>query len=193
MGIFGPPYTKNGIAKISGGLQQFAIPSRTIITSESVTTLNVNEARYIPMYLDYAITISALQFEVTTTPVSNANARVGIYLADTNLQPSGAPIYDSGNIAVANGFTGAKTLTGLAIAVPQAVCLTVINIDTAMGVRTFISGTTSILAGAGANGLNQRFTVAQTFGAFPTPGTAWTTISSGTGGFQHIVSYQWSE
>ena len=120
---------KSGIAKISGGAQQYGIPTRTAFSSQSTSTLNANEVRYIPIYVDYTVTLNAWQLEVTT----------------------------------------------------------------AMGIRTIISSTPIVAASLGASALVQRLTVAQTFGAFPNPGTAWTTTSAGTGGLQHFASWQWTE
>lgn len=196
MGIIEQPFTptKNGIAKISGGAQQYGIPSRMGCSSQSTSTLNANEVRYVPIYVDYPVTLNAWQLEVTTGPAGSANIRLGVYLADTNVQPTGgAPLYDSGAVAVATSFTGVKSASGLSIVLAGGVYLVCLNTDTAMTVRTLISPTPLVAASLGTNALLQRLTVSQAFGAFPNPGTAWTTASAGTGGLQHFASWQWSE
>src|SRR6266852_1222682 len=93
--------TKSGLAKISCGAQQWGIPTHERFLNVGTSALNVNEVRYIPMRVDYAVTLTAWQLEVTTGPAGSANLRLGVYAADTNLQPTGAPLYDSGSVAVA--------------------------------------------------------------------------------------------
>lgn len=195
MGILVQPNAllKSGIAKISGGAQQYGVPTRSLFTSQSTSTLNINEDRYIPFFVDYPVTLNAWQLEVTTGPTGAANLRVGVYLTDTNMQPTGAPLYDSGSVAVAQSFTGVKTASSLSIALNPGVYLAVINCDTAMTIRTILTGTNVVAANLGTNAFVQRFAVSRSYAAFPNPGTAWTTISQGTGGYQHFISWQWTE
>ena len=195
MGIISQPYNpiKSGLAKISGGATQWGIPTNTGITNVGTSALNVNEARYVPMRVEYPITLTAWELEVTTGPASNANIRIGIYAADTNLQPTGAPIYDSGAVAVASAFTGIKTATGLTVSLTAGMYLIVINCDVGMTIRTFTSPSPMIGAALGATPAIQRVSVAQTFGAFPNPGTAWTTTSASAGGLQNFAVWQWTE
>lgn len=184
---------KNGQAVISGGAQQYGIPTRGAATAQSTSTLNVNEARYLPLYVEYPVTLKSQVFEVTTAPGANANVRIGLYLADGTLQPTGAPVYDSGNLAIASGFTGVKTTAISSILINPGVYLMVINTDTSLAVRTFLTPVTTFSSNLGANPFIQRFFVAQTFGAFPNPGTLWTGAQSGGSGYQQCVAWQWSE
>lgn len=195
MGHISQPFSlvKSGIAKISGGAQQYGIPTRVIFSSQSTSALNVNEVRYVPVYVDYAVTLNAWQLEVTTGPAGAANIRLGVYLADMNLQPVGAPLYDSGAVAVASGFTGIKSASGLSVVLAPGVYLVALNSDTAMTIRTLISPTPIVAVNQGANSFIQRLIATQTFGAFPNPGTGWTSGVAGTGGLQHFASWQWTE
>lgn len=183
---------KTGIAKISGGAQQWGIPS-TMFTGQATTALTINETRYIPFFNRYPITLTAHQFEVSTGPAGAANVRIGVYAADTDMQPTGAPLYDSGSIAVANGFTGAKTSGAISVPLQTGAYLVAVNCDVAMTLRGVNSPTPTVKDALGTSALAQRFTVAQSYGAFPTPGTAWTTASASTGGLMNSVIWQWTE
>jgi hypothetical protein len=157
------------------------------------SALNINEVRYVPMRVDYPVTLTAWELEVTTGPAGNANLRLGVYLADTNLQPTGAPLYDSGSVAVATSFTGIKTASSLSIALSPGIYLVALNCDTAMTVRTFTSPSPIIGASLGTTPMVQRVAATQTFGAFPNPGTAWTSTNTSAGGLQNCAVWQWTE
>jgi hypothetical protein len=184
---------KSGLAQISGGATQWGIPTNERFLNVGTSALNVNEVRYVPMRIDYPITLTAFQFEVTTGPASNANIRIGIYAASEQLQPTGAPLYDSGSIAVASSFTGVKTTSNLSIVLAPGMYLVAANTDTAMTVRTFTSSSPMIAAALGTTPMIQRVAATQTFGAFPNPGTAWTSTNTSAGGLQNFAVWQWTE
>lgn len=183
---------KTGIAKISGGATQFGLPGM-VFTNTGTSTLVINEVRYLPFLVPYPVTITAHQFEVTAAPASNANVRVGIYAADTDMQPTGAPVYDNSGIAVASGFTGVKTTSSLSVALTPGMYLVALNCDVAMTIRTFTPGAFSIGTAMGATPYIQRYGVGQTYGALPNPGTKWTTPNASGSGLQHSVAFQWTE
>jgi hypothetical protein len=185
---------KTGLAKINGGAQQWGAPG-TLFTSQGTTALVINEDRYVPLFIPYAVTLTAWQLEVTTGPASAANLSIGIYPADTDMQPvaATAPLYDSGSVAVANGFTGIKTATGLTIALTPGAYLVAINCDVTMTLRTFISGSPIIGAALGATPMVQRVSVARTYNPFPTPGNKWTATNVSAAGLQNFVVWQWTE
>lgn len=184
---------KSGLAQISGGALQYGIPTDGLFTGTVGTTgLNANQVRYVFVKIHYAVTLTAWEFEVTTAPASNANVRIGIYKADAFLQPTGAPLYD-GTIAVASGFTGIKSASGLSIALTPGMHLIAINIDVAMSMRAYQVASPAIGAGMGATPIIQKVVASQTYGAMPNPGTAWTTTNEAAGGMQHSLIWQWSE
>lgn len=195
MGNISQPFNpvKSGLAKISGGATQWSIPTNSSFINVGTTSVNINEVRYALMRVEYPITLTAWELEVTTGPASNANIRIGIYAADTNLQPTGAPLYDSGAVAVASAFTGIKTATGLSIVLSPGMYLVSTNVDVAMTCRSLITSTVVVGSALGATPFVQKLSVAQTFGAFPNPGTAWTTTTASAGGYQNIAVWQWTE
>ncbi|HXH26668.1 MAG TPA: hypothetical protein VNG90_02145 [Candidatus Acidoferrum sp.] len=183
---------KTGIAKISGGATQYGAPG-TLFFNQGTTTMNVNEVRYVPLFVHYPVTLTNYLFEVTTGPGSNANIRIGIYAADTNMQPTGLPLLDSGSIAVASAFTGTKTGSGLSVVLNPGAYLICGNVDTSMTLRSIISGSPAVTTAFGATPMIQRVSAAQTYGAFPNTGTQWTATSTSAGGLQHFVVWQWTE
>lgn len=185
---------KTGIAKITAGTQQWGIPN-TSFTTGGTTALVINEDRYVPFRVDYPLTMSAWQVEVTAAPASNANIRIGVYLANTDMQPAAAtaPAYDSGAVAVASGFTGIKTATGLSVVLVPGMYLAAINCDVVMTLRTVVGPSFIVNAALGATPLVQRVSVARSFAAFPTPGQQWTAINAVAAGSQHFVVWQWTD
>lgn len=191
-GILRPdPQVKTGLPKISGGAVQIGIPHANI-ASVSTSALVANEVRYIPFYVRYAITITEMYFEVTTAPAGAANVRVGIYASDTNMQPTGAPVLDT-TTAVAGAFTGVKSALALTATLTPGAYLMAINTDTIMTLRSFIGGAIFLSVGLGATAISQRYSIAQTYGAFPTPGTPWTTLNLSNGGLQYVAAFKWTE
>ena len=183
---------KPGRIKAGGGTIYYTLPGAT--ASGASTTGGVTDGHgtdyYTPFFCDAPIVVDQMAFEVTTLS-SGKNMRVGIYRADTDLQPTGAPLADSGDISV--GTTGVKTYTpGTPLLLPRGRYLTVHNNDdntATLLVRAYFFG----YCGSGlpttlAASYIQRLTVARTYAAFPTPGTPWTTVASGTtAGFNAAV------
>lgn len=188
-GAIAAQQVKTGVAKISAGTKQWGVPG-VFFTAQTTLALTANTASYHVFDVLYPLTVTAQQFEVTVAPASNANVRVGIYLADTDIQPTGAPLYDAG-VAVASGFTGKKTTTGLSVVLNPGRYLMAVNCDVAMTLRTVICPATALLDAMGAAAMAARFTVAQTYGAFPSTPTAWTALTASTAGAYQLVELQW--
>lgn len=192
MPVFYPPIPKTGLAQISGGATQWGVPGAWF-TAQNTLALVANTVVYMPMYVPYPHTLTAWEFNVTAGPASAANARVGIYAADGTLQPSGAPIYDSGAVSVAQSFTGIKTASSLSIALSPQMYLVAVNVDVAQTWQGFVSAAPFLAAAINATPIIKNMSVAQTFGAFPNTGTAWTAANSSSAGTLNIVAWQWTE
>jgi hypothetical protein len=184
---------KTGLAQISGGALQWGIPGVSGFTGQATFALAANTVYYSMIFVTYTHVMTAWELDVTTGPAGSANIRVGIYQADGTLQPSGAPIYDSGAVAVANGFTGIKTATGLSITLLPGVYLVCVNADTAMTLQDVQAPSPFLVAALGSTPNFREVKVAQTFGAFPTPGTAWTSVDATGSSAIHFVAWQWTE
>jgi hypothetical protein len=180
--------------KPSGGSTQFGFLPGNLMIGTIANPLTANVLRYIPVLIPYAITLTAWQFEVTSGPASNANLRHGLYIADADWQPSGGPLYDSGAISIASGFTGVKSASGLSISVARGRYLLATNVDVAMSLRFVIIPGSMVKTGVSASPqvlALQKSSV--TFAALANPGTLWDTINGGTTGPQACIFYQWTE
>lgn len=183
------PQNKPQLAKISGGATQYGIPSANFITV-GTSALTVNSIRYIPFYVAHPITLSQIQFEVTSAPASNANVRIGIYRSDSSYQPT-TLVIDAGSTSVASAFTGLKN-----VAIIQSLSigwhLIAVNCDVTMGVRTFVASSPIVSTTMGTTPFVQRFDVSSTFGAFAGTGVVWTTTNNSASGLQYPLAVQWS-
>jgi hypothetical protein len=177
------------LAKTSGGASHYGLPN-TLFNSQGTSTLAINTLRYIPLKVENGVTLSNLQFEVTTAPASNANVRIGIYNTDSEMQPT-TLVADFGSFAVASGFTGIVTQT-ISQALASGFYLITVNTDVAMTVRSLTSPTSVVLSTMGATALAQRFDVSSTFGALAGTGVKWTAPNASNGGTQHLVVFRWA-
>jgi hypothetical protein len=160
----------------------YTIPGAVAVSAAvqgGVTSNNYDH--YAPFYVDAPITVDQLAAEVTTN-TSGKNMRIGIYAADTDWQPIGAPLADSGDLSIAT--TGVKTYTpGTPITLPRGRYLTVQNNDdntfnvSLQNWPSYVPGTTSW--GTSLSTIYCRgWVVPRTYAAFPTPGLAWTTATT---------------
>lgn len=186
-----PQLVALGNAKISGGAQQWGIPN-TSLSAVGTSALVAGDLRYVPIFVRDYVKLTAFQLEITTGPASAANFRVGIYRADTELQPRGAPLFDSASISVALGFTGIKSQTGLTIELSPGTYLVALNVDVDMTIRTFISASPVVIAALGASPFCQRFSKTLAYAAFANPGTPWDTLNASNGGQQNFCVWQWT-
>jgi hypothetical protein len=108
-GVVTPPaiFASQPIAQSSGNTKYYGIPS------VNVTTVNVGIASVANvMYYSPIQVLSPIQINeviINVTAANAANARVGIYTADSDWQPIDLK-FDSGNIDTSS--TGFKTITG---------------------------------------------------------------------------------
>lgn len=163
-----------------GSTAYYSIPGVIGVNDQSTTAVTSGTDTYWPMYVRTPIVVDQLAFEVTTL-AAGQNARVGLYRADRDWQPISAPLADSGSISLAT--TGVKTYTpGTAIFLQRGRYLSVINYDGGSPAFRGAPGAVEFFANdtLGAGSLYLRnYTVTRAYAAFPTPGTAWTTITNG--------------
>jgi hypothetical protein len=159
-------------------------------TGTGTQALTANTVYYQPFEVTAPITLDFMALEVTGAAAGNGNLRLGIYAADTNLQPTGAPLFDSGDVTVTSGATGILSKQGTAVTLQPGVYLTATNTSVGFTARTFLGGVSFVPTTIGAN-VTVLTSVAQTQGAFPTPGTAWTTRASANGPARHTALLRW--
>lgn len=182
---------KRGQAKTASGTQSYGVPG-TSFTGLVSLALTAGRKYYFP-FISPALTMSDWLLNVTTAPASAANVRHGIYASDTDMQPIGAPLYDSGDIAVASGYTGTKSGTGMALALPVGRYLQVLEVDVDMSLRTVLAPTPAIGTTFGSSGLYNCFYLTEAYGALPNPANKWSTLNSATTGIGFPVAYKWAE
>jgi hypothetical protein len=135
---------------------------------------------YSPIYIDTPIVIDTLVAQVTV--LAAGNMRMGLYRADTNWQPIGGPLTDSGDIST--NTTGIKTFTpGTPILLERGRYLTVFNHSVAAtfkAARGYPPGVFAFNTATDIATIGTRWRVTRAYAAFPTPGTAWDTTTSDT-------------
>jgi len=174
------PTFKRGRYKPSGGTNDYTVPGVPIFQMNSLHTLVASTDYYCGFFCDTPLICDQMAIEVTTL-AAGANARLGIYPADTDMQPAAgaAPLTDSGNISVAS--TGVKTWTPAApLYLPRGRYLMVITSDGAPVIRAATAAwlNSTINTALGTTPLDVRCQVARAYAAFPTPGTPWTSFAA---------------
>lgn len=160
-------------------------------TAQGTQALTANTVYYQPFEVTAPLTLDLMALEVTTAAAGSGNLRLGVYAADANLQPTGAPLFDSGDVAVTSGATGILSRQGTPVILQPGVYLTATNSSVALTARTALGGQTMVSTAMGSNLFTVLTSVAQTQGAFPTPGTAWTTRAAATGAARHVAQMRW--
>lgn len=177
--------TRVGRAKHSG-TTHYTIPGRQGIVNATSALLQGRDY-YVPFYLQSPAVIDQIACEVTTG--ASGNLRMGLYRANTDWQPVGAPLLDSGDIAIT---VAVKTYTpSTPLYLRRGRLLGVVNMDTASTLKSIRCGDpsgTTIIAAIGASPFLEYAYVSRTYAAFPTPGTAWdTTVAGSSSPFQHFL------
>jgi hypothetical protein len=160
--------------------------------SNVTQALTANTVYYQPFIVSSPITVDATNFAVSAGPASAANVRTGVYAADSNLQPSGAPLIDSGNVAVGTSVTGTFVNQFTPVTLQPGAYLTAINTSVALTCRVQRGGPTGTNVGNGTSSLISLLPISQTQGAFPNPGTAWVNPTYAATGPNHVLFLRWS-
>lgn len=164
-------------AKDNTGAIRFTIPGIEL-SSSSTTTLAINQLRYAPFIVRTPIIIDLLSVEVTTA-VALATIRMGVYKADSDLQPT-TLVTDAGEIDAST--TGVKSIS-VSLNLDPGTYLTALNVNVA-GVAVRIARGGSMYAGLnasmGSTPFTQSFRVPTAYATLADPGATW--ASSGGAG-----------
>jgi hypothetical protein len=167
----------------------YGIPNAQF-TGAGTQALTANTVYYQPFEVTAPLTLDFMALQVTTAAAGNGNLRLGVYAADANLQPTGAPLFDSGDITVTAAATGILSKQGTPVTLQPGVYLTAANTSVGLTAQTFLNGISFVPTTMGTN-ITVLTSVAQTQGAFPTPGTAWTTRANANGPIRHVTLLRW--
>jgi hypothetical protein len=168
------------------------LPNVQWSTSNATQALTANRVYYHPFLVTEPITIDTTVFRVTSGPASAANVRTGIYAADIGLQPTGAPILDAGNTAVATSATGNFYTAVTPVTLQPGMYLAAINTSVNLTVQVARGGVIGADIGNGTNAIINTVLGTQTQGAFPNPGTAWNTRNFAATGPNFFLFFRWT-
>jgi hypothetical protein len=177
-------FAKTGRPK-GGGTTHYIMPTSGGRMVDGTAIPSVNTDYYGAFRFETPVVVDRLACEVTT--LQSGNLRMGLYMADGDLQPMGAPLADSGDIST--NTTGVKTYTpSTPIILRRGSYLWVMNVSVAsVAVRHWDSSPVFAESALGVSAFLTTMSVGRTYAAFPTPGTAWTTVTKSSTGFQNFV------
>lgn len=187
MPYYPPVFVPRGRLKASGTAHP-GLPG-TEIQANSTQAVVANQVRYNGFIVDTPITLDRLVCEISATGTATL-LRMGIYAADTDWQPTGAPILDAGTVSAASAVALSITID---LTLQPGRYLTAINADGTATLRSWrgdgTRGGWGIAPALGAGSQNTIVTATQAFGAFPTPGTAFVTagVVAGNTAPTHVV------
>lgn len=166
------------------------------LSVQAGTTLGVNTIIFSPFVIYADVTITDLMAEVTTA-VAASNFQIAIYASDpTTKLPIGAALTSTANMSAATTTTVSSTLAS-PVTLLAGLYWSAINNDTsAIGFRTGSAsqawasayvGATTMARAMSANPGRLYYTLAQTFGTWP---TVVTVTEASTSTFNQIICYK---
>jgi hypothetical protein len=147
----------------SGSL--WSVPGALIVNGED-TEVSPGAIYYSLIAVAAPIVVTAARCNIVSQPDSAANIRFGIYAADAVGEADGAPLWDSGNTAIANDFTGAKTISGLSVELAAGYYVLATATSVALSVTGYIQSGARFISPDGVVGYSA---AVMSFGAFPSP------------------------
>lgn len=170
----------------------WGIPGSFVVGGNYTTgALAINTDNYCFLDIRRTVVLSAIGFNVSTAPASNAVAYLGIYRADSTWQTCAeAPLLDT-SISVASAFTGLKSAT-ISVTLKPGLYVSIINVDVAMSVRFAIGGPMIGSPDLSGSSWVSRGTRSRTAGSFPTPGLPWTGNGTTNTGPVPCIFYKWT-
>lgn len=143
-----------------------------------------------PFFVPSWVTVTDAAAMVTVAPGSDSSLRVGIYDASG---PNGGPgqvVLDSGSVAVATGFTGIKSWTGLSAALSPGWHWSVVGQADYFGMRKWRIYSVHQLADLSGSDLTLLYKGPSSAAFSADPGSYST--STGTVGHEHFVLFKWT-
>jgi hypothetical protein len=158
----------------------FGLPGIGSLAATTIAQV-ANTTYYTPFRVrGKSITVNHLAFEVTTAPTSNSTARLGIYAADANMQPTGSILFASDAITVSSAAAAVYRLRITPLTLPPGNYVLAWNAG-AQGMTTrMITYAFTFTGNTMGVGMRNRFFVSATLSgaALPTTGTLWNSSSN---------------
>jgi len=165
----------------------YGVPNAQFGTT-GTQSLNGNQTYYEPFEVTAPITVDMYAFEITSTTASTV--RTAIYAADSNAQPTGSPVGDSGAITV-SATAAAYTKQITPITLQPGMYVKAVNSTATIIFRTQRGGVTYGSAGVTSNPVRSLFRVASTMtGAYSTA-LAWNLSTGSNVGPVHALMLRW--
>ena len=159
------------------------------VSGTATGSLNSGVDLFMHFFVTKAVTVDMAQFEVTTGPASNANVFVALYAADDNLQPTGAPIFDTGAVAVNTSQTGIFRRQITPVTLQPGIYLIGINSSVNMTLRRTLFANSSVPTSMGNNTVSV-WSKVRANGAFPSSAT-WDAYGTGVAAMYSNVVLRW--
>jgi hypothetical protein len=169
----------------------YGLPGVQWSTSNATQALTANRVHYQPFLVTAPVVVDGTQFHVTAGPASAANVRTGIYAADENMQPIGAPVLDAGNTTVGTSATGTFFTQVTPVTLQPGLYVTALNTSVNMTLRVQRGGLVGTDVSNGTSSIISLMSGAQTQGAFPNPPKEWDTRTFGSVGPNHVLFLRW--
>lgn len=172
----------------ASGIAHPGLPN-TVFQTNGTQAIIANQVRYNGFIVKSPVTLDQLVCEITATGTATL-LRMAIYAADTDWQPTGAPILDAGTVSAASAVALSIAIN---LALPVGRYLTALNANGTATLRSWrgdgTDGGWGIAPALGAGSQNTIVTATQAFGAFPTPGTVFITagVVAGNTPPTHVV------
>lgn len=161
------------------GTQQYGFPNSNYTSIATAVALGANVIWYVPFVTYTPIALSRIGIEVTTF-VNPSNVRIGVYAATAAWQPTGAALIDE----VQNSSTNGAKVATISTTLQAGRYLACVVSDSAISIRAGqrfdgpVQDINATTFGGGASVILGQRRVAQTYGALPNTGTAWTTTTA---------------
>ena len=184
-----PPPIPEGRPKLSS-TSQYNIPGVEISTV-STRALAANRIQYTPIYVKTTIVIDQVAIEVTTAGAAGKLARVALYNTDVDWQPT-SKVFDAGTVAVDPGTPPTITTASVSATLAPGRYLVALISDGTPTLRVWRGGSRyfGLISTLNTTPLIQYVYVAGSGTTLPDPGTAWTSVTSGTLPPEHLVVFR---
>lgn len=185
--------TKHAFPVVAGGTLP-SVPG-VVLSSQVTSQTAASTAYYHPWVVLHRIVVTALYARVATAGTAGATARLSIYKADVDWQPT-LLLKDAGTIAVDS--TNIKSITGLSVALGPGLYLARLHADASatQPIYTSYRGspyTGSVMIDAGTTIVfAQEMSVGVAYAAAESPGTDWDSNSTGTSPFIYKMFAAWT-
>jgi hypothetical protein len=180
---------KNALGRVAEGRADDAatnlcVPGVELSTVATASTV-ANRLYYEPFLVTSPITIDQLSVEVTGAGAGSTTARIGIYNADTDWQPTSL-VVDGGTVAVDS--TGVKSASISQALLPGRYLFCVYS-DGTPTLRIVRGGSrvAGLDSAMGASPFTQSLYVSRSYSALPSTGDVWSSRTQGSTPFQHFV------